>query len=288
MPEAEWLERNWGRWGSDDERGALNYITPEVLCRAAQLVRRGKVYNLGMQVEADAPRTPNRLPTIRTTRFRTSRDGRAGGDDYLTINTHGATHVDSLAHVWWAGRLYNGHDAERYVNGFDGARRNGIEKQGGFATRGVLLDVAGHRGVGHLPHGTLLSGDDLEAVARAQGVEVRPGDALIIRTGWIRVWHEARDRYLVDQPGIGEAALPYLHEKQVAAVAADNMAVEAWDPNRVAHLHPPLIRGLGLMLVELLDLEAMAVDRAWECLFVAAPLRITGALGSPLNPLALT
>lgn len=288
MTEPKWLELNWGRWGAADERGTLNYITPEVTQAAARLVRRGRVYNLGMKVEATAPRTPTRLPTIRATRRRGGPQGRAGGDDYLTLNTHGATHVDSLAHVWWDGRLYNGYDADTHVTSFDGASRNSIDTMGGFATRGVLLDVAGHRGVPHLGHGQRISARDLEATAGAQGVEVRAGDALLVRTGWIRVWDEDRARYLVDTPGLGqEGMLQYLHRHQVAAVGADNVAVEAWDPGVVSPLHAPLIRGFGLVLLELLDLEALAADRVYEFLFVAAPLRITGGLGSPLNPLAL-
>lgn len=288
MAERNWLELNWGRWGPDDQRGTLNYITPDVAAAAARLVRRGVTYNLGMKVEAAAPRTAARLPTIRATRRQPGTKGRTVGDDYVTFNTHGATHVDSLAHVWWDGRLYNGYDAEEHVTSWTGATRNGIETMGGFATRGVLLDVAAHFGVPHLEPGRRISAADLEATARAQGVQVRSGDALLVRTGWIRVWDEDRAAYLRDTPGLGEdGMLEFLHRHQVAAVGADNVAVEAWDPGVVIPLHTPLIRGFGMVLLELLDLEALAAGRVHEFLFVAAPLRITGALGSPLNPLAL-
>jgi len=284
----DWLTVNWGRWGVDDQRGTLNYITPAVTRAAAALVRAGRTYDLGMKVEAAAPRTATRLPTIRATRRRGGAAGRAFADDYLTLNTHGATHIDSLAHVWWDGRLYNGHDAEQHVTSWDGATRNGIETMGGFATRGVLLDVAAHAGVPHLAHGTRISAADLEATARQQGVEVRAGDALLVRTGWIRVWDTDRAAYLRDTPGLGEEGmLEYLHDHKVAAVGADNVAVEAWDPSVVIPLHTPLIRGFGMVLLELMDLEALAADRVWEFMFVAAPLRITGGVGSPLNPLAL-
>jgi kynurenine formamidase len=288
MTAPEWLRLNWGRWGADDQRGTLNYITPEVTQAAARLVRRGVTYDLGTTVGTAAPRTPARLPTIRSTRRRGGATGRAFGDDYLTFNTHTSTHVDSLAHVWWDGQLYNGHDAEVHVTSWDGATRNGIETMGGFATRGVLLDVAGRRGVPHLPHGHRISASELEDTAQAQGVTVRSGDALLVRTGWIHVWSEDRERFLRDTPGLGEdGMLEYLHGHQVAALGADNVAVEAWDPGVVIPLHTPLIRGFGLVLLELLDLERLAADRVHEFLFVASPLRITGALGSPLNPLAV-
>lgn len=284
----DWLTVNWGRWGADDQRGTLNYITPEVIRAAAALVRTGRIYNLGMKVEIAAPRTAARLPPIRATRRRGGATGRAVADDYLTLNTHGATHVDSLAHVWWDERLYNGYDAAQHVTSWDGATRNGIDTMGGFATRGVLLDVAAHAGVPHLAHGTRISAADLEACAKQQGVTILPGDALLVRTGWIGVWERDRENYLRDTPGLGEdGMLEYLHERQVAAVGADNVAVEAWDPGVVIPLHTPLIRGFGMVLLELLDLEALAADRVWEFMFVAAPLRITGGVGSPLNPLAL-
>ena len=166
------------------------------------------------------------------------------------------------------------------MTSWDGATRNGIETMGGFATRGVLLDVAGHRGVPHLPHGHRISARELETTAQAH--------ALLVRTGCIRVWSEDRERFLQDTPGLGEdGMLEYLHSHQVAALGADNVAVEAWDPGVVIPLHTPLIRGFGLVLLELLDLERLAADRVHEFLFVASPLRIIGALGSPLNPLAV-
>jgi len=139
--------------------------------------------------------------------------------------------VDSLAHVWWDGHLYNGHHAETHVTSWDGTTRNGIEAIGGFVTRGVLLDMAGHLGLPHLPHGHHISASDLTAVTQAQGVDVRSGDALLVRTGWIRVWSEERERFLRDTPGLGEdGMLTFLHDHQVAALGADNVAVEAWDP----------------------------------------------------------
>ncbi len=281
-----WLECNWGRWGPNDERGTLNYITPEKVREAAALVRYGRVYDLGMRVEAMAPRTPSRLPTIRATRRRAEATG--WGDDYLTVNTHGATHVDSLAHVWADARMYNGYDVDGHVRSFEGATRNGIEKMGGFMTRGVLLDVAGRRGVKHLSHGDVITAPELAATATAQGITVRSGDVLLIRTGWIHMWEEDRTHYLERTPGLGEdGVLEYLHDQRIAAIGADNVAVEAWDPNEATKLHLPLIRGFGMVILELLDLESLARDRVWEFVFMAAPLRITGGLGSPVNPLAV-
>jgi kynurenine formamidase len=284
----DWLTVNWGRWGADDQRGTLNYVTPALTRAAAGLVRTGQIYDLGTRVDSAAPRTAARLPTIRATRRRGGTAGRAFADDYLTLNTHTATHVDSLAHVWWDGRLYNGYDAEAHVTSWEGATRNGIETMGGFAARGVLLDVAGHAGVPTLAHGTRISAADLAAVAAAQGVEVRSGDVLLVRTGWSRVWQTDREAFLRDTPGLGEdGMLEYLHDHQVAALGADNVAVEAWDPGVVIPLHTPLIRGFGMVLLELLNLEALAAERVREFMFVAAPLRITGGVGSPVNPLAI-
>jgi kynurenine formamidase len=129
----------------------------------------------------------------------------------------------------------------------------------------------------------------LDACAAAQGVTIQPGDLLMTRTGWIKLLTRDRELFNRGEPGIDESTLPWLHEHDVAAVCADNQAVEVFDTMPPARLpiHTAAIRDLGLYLVENLNLEELAADKVYECLLVIAPLQLTGAIGSPVNPIAI-
>ena len=279
---------NWGRWGDDDERGALNVVTPELISKAAGLVRHGRVYSLAIPLQANAPIWPTRHKNWHTNTYsNTDGPGMGGADDILTMHTHGTTHMDALSHVYYDGRMYNGYPAAR-INA-RGTDRNAITQVPAIVTRGVLLDLARHAGVEHLDSGHAVTGDDLAACAAAQGVTVEAGDAVLLRTGWLRVWDTDPDRFGAGEPGIGLDGAAWLADRDAVAVGADNNAVEVL-PSEGEHLnvHIELIRNRGIYLMELLELDALAADRAYEFLFIVAPLRISHGVGSPLNPLAIT
>lgn len=301
-PETTTTPSNWGRWGDDDERGAANFATPEVLLAALCAVRRGVVVSLADEIRRDrVPVAPTRTPATHLM----SLDGGdfAGGysiqgsshgvaDDYLFMACQGTTHVDALGHLWYDGALYNGFSADR-VRSY-GATRLGIENLGYLVTRGVFLDVARHRGVPHLDNTHSISVEDLRACADAAGVTVRSGDVVVIRTGWRTVFDTDPQRYFATSPGIGLETAHWLAEQQVAAIASDNVAIEVqtaherFEGGSVApECHKLLIRDCGTYLIELLNLEELALHDTAEFLFVAAPLKIRGAVGSPLNPLAI-
>ena len=293
---------NWGRWGADDERGTLNHITPDVVRRAAASVKRGVVFSLGLPLGADGPQI-GQGGRVNPIHLMSATDGRLGADpggpryadDFVTMPLQCATQWDSLAHVWYGDRLYNGFPAATV--GAAGAARNGIDKVGaGVVTRGVLLDLARARGVDRLRPGEVVGPDDLEAAERAEGVRVEPGDVLLVRTGHLSVFTRDGDRtaYMKTMPGLGIACVEWLHARSVAAVATDTSAVEVIpfeDPAVPLPVHALCIRDMGLTLGEMFDLEALAADcagdGAWEFLFSAPPLRVTGGVGSPLNPLAV-
>jgi kynurenine formamidase len=153
----------------------------------------------------------------------------------------------------------------------------------------VLLDVAGYKQRERLEAGEAISANDLDACARAQGVEIRSGDILLLRTGWIRVFAQDRDLFYASEPGIDVSTLPWLKEHDIVAVAADNHAVEVMTqvPPPDLPIHKAAIRDLGLYLVEYLNLEELAADRVYESLVVIAPLPLTGGIGSPVNPIAI-
>src|SRR5438445_5427846 len=185
---AEQAINNWGRWGDSDELGTLNLMTPERIVAAARLVKRGKIYSLSVPLEKDGPQHPMFHKTWQVT-FLTA-DPTPGAfnvaDDVVTMVTHSGTHIDALGHCWKDGTMWNGRSADHITS--YGINWAGIQNVAGLVTRGVLLDIAAHKGVPHLDLGEVVTPEDMDDCARAQGVEVRAGDVLLIRTGWYTVF----------------------------------------------------------------------------------------------------
>lgn len=314
--------RNWGKWGPHDQLGTLNYITPEKVLRAAGLVRKGRTIPLSIPIDAYGPqgahgfrRNPIHIMSVDGGDQDAARhlEGWGGSteaqirefwkgpmrfnDDYIIMPLQGSTQWDALSHVYYDGQLYNGYPASA-VNSF-GATKDSIDQVAGrglITTRGVLLDVAHYRRVKYLPPKTVISPEDLEEVAKAEGVSVEAGDVVIVRTGWRVNFLETHDgeAWTINSPGLSWRCAEWLHDKQAAAVASDNIAVEAFtsefeDAALVFHLLT--IRDMGMMLGEIWDLEELsqdcAQDGAYTFLLAAQPLRFSGAVGSPVNPVAI-
>lgn len=278
---------NWGRWGADDERGTLNLITPELVQRAAGLIKTGKVFSLSVPLEANGPQWPPRQKTWRITHHRNNpRQGSSG--DAVMMHSHSGTHMDALCHIWYDSLLYNGFEAAEHVTSF-GATRNSIDKVGFIVGRGVLLDIAAWKRVDHLGLGEAISGADLDACAAAQGLIVRPGDIALVRTGWLRVFTQDRALFDRGEPGLDASTLAWLKEHDVVAVGSDNHGVEVMEKIPPAQLpvHRGALRDLGIYLLEALNLEELAADKVHEFFLVVAPLRLSGGTGSPINPIAI-
>ncbi|MFF3569177.1 cyclase family protein [Nocardia jiangxiensis] len=300
---------NWGRWGRDDERGAANLLTSDVVLRALGSVRAGRVLPLAMPIQGatsngGAQRVPH-LPGRPLPQHFMSVDGgdyAAGArkikgdmgmsDDALIVSPHGTTtHIDALAHVWRYDTLYNGLAADR-IRSY-GATRCGIERLGGIVTRGLLLDVAGHLGVDYVPAERTIDAELLQECAKTAGVQPRSGDVVVVRTGWPRVYAEDPERYQGAQPGLAYSAGRWLVDQEVVAIAADNAAVGAIDadggfPGTLDEdIHLLTLWEHGVYLLEMLWLEELAVAGSAEFLFIAAPLQIAGGTASPLTPLAV-
>ncbi len=293
---------NWGRFGAGDEIGTLNFITPDVVRRGAACVRRGDVFSLGLPLDKDGPQlgTGARTNPVHTMTaiggaYGPDPDGFHFNDDQLALPLQGATQWDSLAHVYYDGKLYNGHPVEGVTA--EGAARNSIDKIArGVVSRGVLLDVARTKGVDRLKAGDVITSQDLEAAEKTAGVRASRGDVLLVRTGHMSVFTVDRDRtgYMKVEPGLGIDSVEWLHAREIAALATDTMAVEVIpfeDPAVPLPVHMLCIRDVGLTLGEMFDLEELAADCArdgvYEFLFSAPPLKVTGGVGSPLNPLAV-
>lgn len=299
--------RNWGKWGPDDELGTLNYITPEMIVKAARLVRRGAVFSLAIPFDSRGPQInqPRRFNPIHKmiltgpdfTTGAVKRPGGAGfADDMVIMPLQCATQWDALSHCFLDGTLYNGYDANLVSS--EGAKKNGIEKMArGVVARGVLLDVARVKGVEWLDPGYAITTEDLEAAVRAHGVTVGTGDALLIRTGQMAMCRTRGgwgDYAGGDAPGLSFKTAGWINARQIAAVATDTWGMEV-RPNEIPDsyqpLHQVLIPNMGLLVGEIFHLEELAADcakdKTYEFLFVAPPLPITGAVGSPVNPLAI-
>jgi kynurenine formamidase len=221
----------------------------------------------------------------------TRADGSSAANDMSTTGTHVGTHIDALAHVSHEGKMFGGVDA-------DAAGRGGKYVELGVHTiepmvqRGVLLDVPAHLGVSRCEDGYEITVDDLEGTLAAQGVEVRRGDVVLVRSGWGQLFSEG-DAYVgrtSGVPGVSEAGARWLADRGVHAVGADSIAFERLAPGS-AHSQLPAHRVLlvesGVYIVEALDLEELAARGHHEFTFVLVPLNIYGATGSPVRPLAV-
>jgi len=289
---------NWGRWGEGDERGALNLLTPDVVLAAARVCTTGRVYSLSLPIQQEGvPIVAYRNPPMRLTLTNDSDKGMfaeygapdtGANEDFLVLASHNETHMDALCHVFHEGLMYNGYPADS-ARTRAGATRCGIDKTPFIVGRGVLLDLPAHQGVEHLDAPHVITGDELEACAQSQGTELRAGDILLVRTGWIEQFLADPTMEMPMQPGLGYDACDLIRDLDIAAVGADNSAVEAipFDRDVFLGVHIELLVKLGIPLVEHLVLSELARDGVRECLFVTAPLVVTGGMGSPVNPIAI-
>jgi kynurenine formamidase len=300
--------RNWGRWGADDQIGTLNFVTPEDVVRAAGLVRRGRAFALGIPLDRRGPQSGlwgGRWNPIHTM-LATGTDAVAGhhdrvpgvryADDAINMPVQAATHWDALGHIFLDETMYNGHDAR--LADCNGLGKLGIEHtRNKMVGRGVLLDIARHRGVDALADGYGISNAELEATAQAQGVEVRRGDFVIIRTGQMERCLAAGDWGAYaggDAPGVRFENCYWCHEREIAAICSDTWGVEV-RPNETSEVSQPwhwvVIPAMGLTMGEMFFLKELAddcaADRVYEFLFCGPPLIITGGTGSPINPQAI-
>jgi len=291
---------NWGRWGDDDERGALNLVDPSVVLAALAGCTTGKVYSLAIPMGhhstpqvADRP-IPERLTLAAPAdapvyQLYGAVEGVGANEDLIMMPSHAGTHMDALCHVYSDGTVYNGHPAGSFTPKL-GASKCGIDQTGSFACRAVMLDVAAWAGEEFLEAGRIVTADDLEATRRAQGTEVRPGDALIVRTGWLEARRKPEGGPPAGaEPGLGLSAVDFIRDHDVAVVGADNAAVESipFDKNIFLAVHIELLVKLGVTLIEHLWLPEMAADRCFESLLVVGAVPVTGATGSPINPIAI-
>jgi kynurenine formamidase len=282
---------NWGRWGPDDQLGALNLVTPAVTAAAAADVRLGRTVSCARPLPTE-PAADNLAPVAHHM-IGTATEGY--GSDYFAIASHGyaTSHIDALCHIFHDGQLYNGYPATTVTA--HGATRLGIDQlRSGVITRGVLLDVPAVRGVDALAPGEPIFPEDLEAAEQAGGVEVQSGDALLVRTGRWR-WREVHGPWAPSEgmAGLDASCLSWLHEREVAVLGSDGIS-DVW-PSRVDNVGMPIhtvaIVAMGVHLLDNLDLDELALacadENRWAFLLAVAPLVLERGTASPVNPIAV-
>jgi kynurenine formamidase len=291
---------NWGRWGPDDQRGTLNFITPAAAQRAAAAVRRGVSFSLSIPYNADGPQTgeipgrinpQHKMVTINAA-FTGDRSDFTTSDDTVEMGVQAATHWDALSHVGYENLLYNGVDDA--VIDDSGAAKLGVEQFGAVVTRGVLLDIARLHGVDYLEGGTVIGAEDLDAAAEKAGIRIESGDIVLVRTGHM-YWLQVGDKKKFHQPspGLGVGSIEWTHDKEIAAIATDTTIFEVWpceDRKALLPVHMINLRDQGLVQGQLWYLDELAADCAndgvYEFLLAATPLPITGATGGAVAPTA--
>ncbi len=299
---------NWGRWGPDDVRGTMNFLTPAKRVEGAALVRRGVSFSLSQRFDMDGPqqgwrRRTNPVHTMLDTGTDAAAGtqgfphGLGGADDVIAMPLQCSTQWDGLGHIFDHGVAWNGRPAGAVVTSL-GDAVTGIETVAGvIAGRGVLLDVGRAFGTGgELPDGFAITPEHLRATIARQGVAVGRGDLLLVRTGQLtRARRDGWGDYAGGPaPGLSFTTAGWLHRTEIAAVATDTWGFEV-RPNEfdVAFqpLHQVAIPHIGLFIGEMWDLDALATDCAadgvYEFWLTAAPLPVTGAVGAPVNPLAV-
>jgi kynurenine formamidase len=296
---------NWGEWGDDDETGAVNYLTDEQAIRGARAVETGTTFTLGEPIGRDEgdPMSPSRPQTQHYMRrdkghYESGKEEgeREGAEDVLVVSMHGTTHVDALGHSWYGDEMYNGHDPNTSKGGLDRCSVEPIADHG-VVGRGVLLDVARHRGVDHLPKGSKIPLDELRACADEQGVDLEPRDVPVIRTGWLERFyegdHDAVEEF--DEPGItySPEMAEWFHDMEFPSFVTDTLASEQTYPDSGIRLplHATFIRDLGILFTEIAKLDELAADCAddgkYDFMYVCSPLKVRRGTGSPVNPIAI-
>ncbi|MGB0572318.1 MAG: cyclase family protein [Alphaproteobacteria bacterium] len=303
--------KNWGKWGPDDEWGTINYVGDEERKGAAQLVKRGEVFALGLNFDGDGPQNGlfgGRWNPIHTM-LATGTDAVQGkqtvpgkkypsqyADDAVSLPLQCGTQWDALGHVFNSDKMWNGYDAT--LVGANGAEKNAIHKmRNKMVGRGVLLDIARWAGVDSLDDGTAIDADDLDACAKAQGVEIKRGDFVIYRTGHMERCLAAGEwgGYAGGEaPGVSFHTCDWMHDMEIAAICADTWGCEVI-PNETDDVFQPwhwiVIPQIGITMGEIFYLKDLAndcdADKVYEFMFVAPPLPITRGVGSPINPQAI-
>ena len=280
------------KWGAADQRGAANHMKPETVLRAARLIRTGQVFELGRRLEASMPLQATRTFELHTKRTTMNPESnRRGSNEEIVLAEIGqvGTQFDGFAHQTIGDSLYNCVKVDEVAtrNGFT---KMGVENIGALMTRGVLIDVAALKGVETLPDTYEITVADLQQALARQQLTLQPGDAVIVHTGWGRLWGRENDRYMKTNPGLGAAAAEWIARQDPMLIGSDNAPINVTpspDPQLSNPVHQIALVVNGVFLLENLRLDELAAQRAYEFALIVEPLKLVGGTGSTVAPIAI-
>ncbi len=283
------------KYGAQDTLGALNELNPDKTKRAAELVKLGKTYALGVETGPDSPAYSPRTYNVTVLQLDdgmgTARGNNkaTGNDDLMTFWMGIGSQIDGLGHMGENHRYYNGNMARDFVTP-TGLTKLSIDKLPPIASRGILLDVAKLMDKAILSEGTSINSAEIKAAAKAAGVTIEAGDVVLFHTGWLNVMESDPDRFMAGEPGLGLDGARYLASLGVAAVGSDTWGLEVLPGENATDffpVHPELLAKNGVYILENMDTRALAADGATEFLFVLGVPRFVGAVQAVINPVAI-
>jgi kynurenine formamidase len=284
------------KWGENDELGSANYLSADKVLAASKLITTGKAYPLGITVNRLTPAYPPRRCDIYIVQ-----PGQAGmvagfgpssttyNDDILNCWIGIGSQIDGLGHIGIGDTYYNGFKWND-IAPIEGLKKLSTHNIPPIVTRGVVLDIAGHRGVPMLTEGQAINRADIEGAAAKQGVEIREGDVVLLHTGWMSILDSDPQRFGKAEPGLGMEGAKYLVSKGVVAVGADTWGVEAVpfeEGQGIFGVHQELLTRNGTYLLENMNTADLVADKAWEFLFVLGQPRYEGSVQAMINPVAI-
>jgi len=284
------------KFGPEDQIGNANYITPQKTLSASRLITRGKTYQLGIEVNSETPAYPPRYLRVTVVQ-----PGQQAGQ---TIGPHKLTYNDDMVNGWLGvgpqidgfghigiDNIYFNCIKEAEIGQITGLKKLGIETTPPFATRGIVLDMAGLMGVVVVPEGTAFNVAEIEAAMKRQGIEsIEKGDVVLFHTGWLQLLGKDNKRWVSVEPGIGREGARYLANKGVAAIGADTWAIEVIpfeEGSAPFEVHEILIPRSGVYILENLNTDELVKDKAWEFFFTLGAARMSGAVQMIINPVAV-
>lgn len=280
------------KWGAADERGSMNHQNAKAVLTAQKLIRSGEVIEMAHPLNAQMPISPTRRFDVHTKRtFMNDFSNRRGSNEEVVLSEIGqvGTQFDGFAHQSHEDSHYNcvkTGDIETRT----GFKKFGMDRIGMLMTRGVLLDIAGLKGVETLPDTYEVTVEDLEAALKRQNLRLQPGDAVLVNTGWSRLWGKDNARYMKSNPGIGVKAAEWLAKQDPMLMGADVSTVEVSpnpDPKLSLPVHQIALVVNGIHLLENLKLDEMAAKQVYEFAFVMQPMKGAGFTGSTVAPVAI-
>ena len=286
-------DNNWGRRGKDDQMGAMNFLTPDKVIQAANLVTSGRRISLSRPLPT-TPAANNPTPAQHFMMKSPRSNGSGAATDYYGVSYHGqaTTHIDALCHVWDKNGMWNGRHPDEVI-GFNGTSWGSIEHwKEGIITRGILLDVPKHRGTKYVTQDRPVHGTELQEIVEAEGITLSPGDAILVYSGREKyneenaTWGTNRD----ERPGLHTSCLKFLRDSDCCMLVWDMMDHSPNDYGLAWSVHAAIFAyGIALLDNALLQplSEACAIESRYEFFLTVNPLVVEGGTGSPVNPVAI-